>query len=165
MPARGVHFAMTADQFARLLAARGDEQVMAVVEDIEEAWDKEFLAESDKAWDAMHRCLTDGSLLYENGEYPLNHCICGGRQLFEGEDYTVSLVTPEQVKDVASALEPVSKAWLRERYFSLLKQEEYEFEIGDEDFEYTWDWFQNVRELFTTPFEPGTFSALNFLTR
>ncbi|NOS82558.1 MAG: DUF1877 family protein [Nitrospira sp.] len=149
MSARGVHFAVTAEQHARLLDAAGnDDTLMAVVENIEETWDEEFLAESDKAWDAMHRCLTDGSLLYESGEYPLNHVICGGRQLFKCDDHTVALVTSEQVRDVASALEPVTKAWFRERYFSLLRQDDYNGEIGDEDFEYTWDWFENVRGLY-----------------
>src|SRR5262245_2036429 len=118
---------------------------MAIVEEIEEAWNEDFLAESDKAWDAMHRCLTDGSLMYETGEYPLNHVICGGRQLYDGDDCTVSLVTPEQVKDVAAALASVTKPWLRDRYFSLLNPEEYDGEVGEEDFEYTWDWFENVR--------------------
>lgn len=149
MSARGVHFAVSSDQLARLLDAVGDEdKIMSVVDDIEEAWDEEFLAESDKAWDPIHRCLTDGSLLYESGEYPLNHVICGGRQLFEGDDHTVALVTPEQVRDVASALELVTKAWFRERYFSLLRQDDYDGTIGDEDFEYTWEWFENVRDLY-----------------
>ena len=79
MAARGVHFAITSDQLARVLAASNDDDLMQVIEQIEEAWDKDNLAESDKAWDAIHRCLTDGSLLYESGEYPLNHVICGGR--------------------------------------------------------------------------------------
>lgn len=149
MGARGVHFAVTTEQFALLLDATGEEdRLMSVVEAIEEAWDGEFLAESDKAWDAIHRCLTDGSLSYESGEYPLNHVICGGRQLFKGDDRTVALVTPEQVRDVSSALEPMTKAWFREQYFSLLKQDDYNGEIGDEDFEYTWDWFENVRDLY-----------------
>jgi hypothetical protein len=148
MASRGVHFAITSDQLARLLAASDDGGRMEVIEEIEALWDKENLAESDKAWDAIHRCLTDGSLLYESGEYPLNHVICGGRQLQEGEDYTITLVTPEQVRDVAAALEPLSEAWLRERYFSLLKPDDYEGEIGADDFGYTWDWFQNVRDLF-----------------
>jgi hypothetical protein len=49
---------------------------------------------------------------------------------------------------VTAALELVTKPWLRHRYFSLLKQEEYDGEIGVEDFEYTWDWFENVRSLY-----------------
>jgi hypothetical protein len=55
---------------------------------------------------------------------------------------------PEQVRDVASALEPLTNAWFRERYFSLLPQDDYNGKIGDEDFEYTWDWFEKVRDLY-----------------
>ena len=33
-----------------------------VIEEIEEAWETPFVAETDKAWDAMHRALSDGSL-------------------------------------------------------------------------------------------------------
>jgi hypothetical protein len=148
MAARGVHFAIKSDQLASLLAASNDDERMEVIEQIEEAWEKEYLAESDKAWDAIHRCLTDGSLLYESGEYPLNHVICGGRQLYQGEEYTVSLVTPEQVGDVSRAIDPLTEDWMRERYFSLLKPNGYDGEIGDVDFRYTWTWFENVRDLY-----------------
>ena len=34
-----------------------------VQEEIEEPWDEEWLLEMDKAWDAIHRCLTDGRLV------------------------------------------------------------------------------------------------------
>jgi hypothetical protein len=55
---------------------------------------------SDNAWDAIHRCLTDDvSGEGSHGEYPLNQVICGGRQLHHGEEWIVSLVTAEQVKD------------------------------------------------------------------
>jgi len=148
MGARGVHFAVTSEQLARLLAASDDDGLMEVIEQIEDAWDKDYLAESDKAWEAIHRCLTDGSLLYESGEYPLNHVICGGRQLHQGEEYTVSLVMPEQVRDVSAAIDPLTEQWMRERYFSLLKPDSYDGKIGDEDFHYTWTWFENVRDLY-----------------
>jgi hypothetical protein len=38
-----------------------------LIEEIEETWEEPFVVESDKAWDAIHRCLTDGSLLYAGG--------------------------------------------------------------------------------------------------
>ena len=148
MAARGVHFGLTADQAADLLAATDDEALMEVIEEIESAWDKDWLAESDKAWDAIHRCLTDGSLAGGAGQPPLNLVIRGGRQLHEDEDYTVAYVTPEQVRDVAAALEPVDEAWLNARYFSLLKPDTYDGDIGEEDFGYTWSWFQGVAALF-----------------
>src|SRR3982750_2467884 len=116
MSARGVHFAVTPPQARELLAAKSDRKLMGQIEAIEEAWEEPFVVESDKAWDAIHRCLTDGSLLYDGGEYPLNHCICGGRQLYRGRAYTVSYVTARQVKDVAAALAKVTKARMRKRY-------------------------------------------------
>jgi hypothetical protein len=136
MSARGVHFAVTPSQARMLQAAKSDRKLMALIEQLEEAWEKPFVVESDKAWDAIHRCLTDGSLLYVSGEYPLNHCICGGRQLHRGPDYTVSFVSARQVKDVAEALGKVTKGWMRKRY-ALLDPADYEFELGEEDFRYT----------------------------
>src|SRR6266851_7236776 len=145
MSARGVHFAVTPAQAKELLAAKSDRKLMGLIEAIEEAWEKPFVVESDKAWDAIHRCLTDGSLLYVNGEYPLNHCICGGRQLFHGRDYTVSFASAPQVKDVADALAKITKAWMRKRYDQIDPEEYDEVEMGDEDFSYTWENFLDVR--------------------
>jgi hypothetical protein len=150
MSARGVHFAVTPAQEKLLLAAKSDRKLMGLVEEIEDAWEKPFVCETDKAWDAIHRCLTDGSLLYVSGEYPLNHCICGGRQLFRGREYTVSYVSAPQVKDVASALAKITKAWMRKRYDQLDPEEYDEVEVGDEDFEYTWENFLDVRRFYKT---------------
>ena len=100
MAGRGVLFTITDTDVQQLLSARqatdADDEVMAVVEEIEERWDENWLYETDKAWDAIHRCLTDGQLEYENGEYPLNHCILGGTQLYAGDDYIISLKSPQQ---------------------------------------------------------------------
>jgi len=144
----GVHFAVTPARARQLLAAKSDRKLMGLIEESEEAWEEPFVVETDQAWDAIHRCLTDGSLLYVSGEYPLNRCICGGRQLHRGQDYTVSFVPARQVKDVAAALAKVTKAWLRRRYDRLDPDEYCEAEIGDEDFEYTWQNFLDVRRFY-----------------
>lgn len=148
MSARGVHFALTSAQEKALLAAKSDRKVMALVEELEEEWDKPFVVETDKAWDAIHRCLTDGTLLYVSGEYPLNHCICGGRQLYRGRGYTVSYVAAAQVMDVAQALAKITKAWMRQRYDKLDPDDYDEVEMGDEDFTYTWSNFLDLRKFF-----------------
>jgi hypothetical protein len=148
MAARGVHFAITEDQADALLEAEGDDDTLLdLVEEIEEAWDEDNLAESDKAWDAMHRCLTDGRLEYGSGAYPLNHCVLAPRQLHEGDDYIVCLVLPKEVKDVVVALEAVSPEWFDGQYASVLPKD-YALEYGSEDREYTWEYFESVRELF-----------------
>jgi hypothetical protein len=144
----GVHFALDASQRDRLLAASSDDEVRAAVAAIEEVWDKDHVGESDKAWDAIHRCLTDGSLDDEAGEFPLSHVIIGGKHLHEGEEYIVCFVTDEEVKAIAKALLPITRETMKGWYFTLLDKDDYEGEIGDQDFGYTWDWFENVRELF-----------------
>ncbi|RYZ66010.1 MAG: DUF1877 family protein, partial [Proteobacteria bacterium] len=64
MACRGVHFAITNDDLAALLNADSDGDVMEVVQSVEERWEANegFICETDKAWDAIHRCLSDGSL-------------------------------------------------------------------------------------------------------
>ena len=147
MSCLGVHFALTREEEERLLAAKGDEAIMEVVEEIEQRWDGPHLAQSDKAWDAIHRCLSDGTLDDEGGSPPLNRCVLGGKHLHEGDDYIVCYVTSSQVKEVAAALAGISETWFRDRYFAL-DPDNYEGEIGEEDFGYTWEWFQSVRRLF-----------------
>jgi hypothetical protein len=154
MACRGVHFAVTAKQAEDLLAADGDEALMELLEGIEEAWDADNLAESDKAWDAMHRCLTDGRLGHGNGSYPLNHCVLGPRQLHKGNDYIVSLVSPEEVQAVASALQGITEEWFRDRYATVLPRD-YAPEYGPQDLEYTWSNFRDVRQLYEKAAERG----------
>jgi len=150
----GVHFALTSDQVQGLLRARTDAKRREFVEQTEEAWEKGFVCETDKAWDAIHRCLTDGELLYENGEYPLNHCICGGRQLFRGRGSTLSFVTAEQVVDVATAMKPISRPWLWKRY-QAIDPDDYEFDVSPEDFEYVWENFKDLRAFYQRAAKAG----------
>lgn len=155
MSARGVHFAVTQAQAQALLTTKSDRELMRLVGEQEEAWERPFVVESDKAWDAIHRCLTDGSLLYVSGEYPLNLCICGGQQLYRGRSHTVSFVSAEQAKDVATALDKITKDWIRKRYFLLDPDDYKEVEIGEEDFRYTWENFLAIRQFFRKAAEAG----------
>lgn len=111
----------------------------------EECWDSEWLAEVDKSWDAMHRCLGDGSL--ESGPTPLAKCVLGDRQLHGAGDYIVSYLPAGEVKTVAVALAGIEKEWLARRY-ETLEDTDYEGPIGADDFEYTWEYFSAARELF-----------------
>ncbi len=147
MASRGVHFAITSEQVAAFLTADGDEAVIALLAEIEEAWDEDNLAESDRAWDALHRCLTNGTLEYGGGEYPLSHCVLGPRQLLEGDGNIICLVQTDEVPDVANALRAISAEAFRQRYAELLPKN-YAPEYGPEDQEYTWSHLQKVRDLF-----------------
>jgi Domain of unknown function (DUF1877) len=57
-------------------------------------------------------------------------------------------VTPEEVKDVSAAIEPLTEEWMRERYFSMLEPDSYDGEAGEEGFTYAWGWFKDVRDLY-----------------
>lgn len=59
MACRGVYFALSDDDARRLKDIDGDASVLKFIqEELESRWDEEWLQETDKAWDAIHRCLT-----------------------------------------------------------------------------------------------------------
>ena len=107
MSRRGVHFALTDEQASRLMDTPGADNdfLMAFVEEGEEGpngegWDAEWVQETDKSWDAIHRCLTDGKL--EWGDSPFHKCILGSDNLYKGRDYIMNFLSPEEVKQVAA---------------------------------------------------------------
>src|SRR2546423_14233286 len=105
MSCLGVHFALT-EKEVEYLRSLDDEQdrlehLQEVIEEHYLNHDKQFAAESDKSWDAMHRALAGGRLSWDGGDYPLNHTILAGELLYTDSDYIMSLKTPEQVRDIA----------------------------------------------------------------
>lgn len=145
MACRGVHFALTPEEAARLDAARDDDELMAMIEAVEDRWDRDWLVETDKAWDAIHRCLTGGTLEY--GPTPLHGCILGEASRYEGEDYIVNLLGPAEVKGVAAAIRDIDEARMRRDYFAI-DPEDYDSAISEEDFAYTWENFRDLQEFF-----------------
>lgn len=150
----GVHFAITVEQMKGLLEAaeQGDEAVAEFMFDIEEGWDKEWLQQSDKAWDPIHRALTldntdDGCLNDEDGPFPLLLCVMGGQNIYRGDDYHMRLIRPDEVADVAEALEKVSASWFRARLFTI-DPENCEYPIDEDEFEYAWSWFRDYPGFF-----------------
>ncbi len=148
MSCLGVHFAIEAGQAERLTLAANDSEILSSVqEEIEARWDEEWLYQTDKAWDAIHRCLTDGFLTPGNGDYPLSFCILGGRTLYLGSDYIVRLVDPDQAGEVGRALANVKIEDLAEKYWKI-NPHDYGVELSEEDFTYTWDYFSGLPDFF-----------------
>jgi hypothetical protein len=146
----GVHFSLD-EQIVNELRSykRESARLNYVQEKLEEGlWEKrpELGCETDKSWDAIHRTLTDGDLAWRNGQYPLNQVILGGELLYTKQDY-ISLKTPQQVQDAAAALRGITKKQFRERYFNI-DPEKYGSPIDDEDFDYTWTWFESLRKFW-----------------
>lgn len=160
MSCRGVHFALTEDDVQALRAIEDAlkrlEHFMSVIEEEYFSNRPQYVAESDQAWDAMHRALADGQLTFDGGEYPLNHVVLGGELLYTESDYIMSLKTPEQVKDIAAALHAITKDAFRRRYYSI-DADSYGFTLTEEDFSYTWEWFQCVRDLYGRAAQEGRY--------
>jgi hypothetical protein len=154
----GVHFALTEDEVAALKSRPSDaarlDHLQEVIEDTYFGEQREWLAESDKSWDAIHRTLTDGKIAWDNGTFPLSHVILGGDVLYELDDYIMSLKTPWEVKRIADALRGVTEPGFREQYFRI-DEVDYGVPIGEEDYEYTWSWFQGVRDLYYRAADAG----------
>jgi hypothetical protein len=147
MAARGVHFALTADEEARLVDVpdADDEHFIEVLSEIEEQWDRDWLVETDKAWDAIHRCLTDGTLSY--GHEPLEKCVLGTGHIYEGDDYIVNFLEAAEVKEVAEAIQDIDREWMRSKY-NAIDPADYGQPRSEEDFEYTWSNFVDLRAFF-----------------
>ncbi|MBL6751130.1 MAG: YfbM family protein [Nevskia sp.] len=158
MSGLGVHFAISQHEAAQIRSIEDQrERLQFVREAIERpyfAFGPELRAESDRSWDAMHRSLSDGRLDWNGGTYPLNHVVLGGERLYAGDDYIVSLKTTEQVRDIAEALAGIRELAFRYRYFAIDAQS-YPVPISDEDFRYTWEWFQGVRKLYAYAAQAG----------
>jgi|GEM_PF-976469 len=141
---RGVHFGLTDATAKRLLEAHQKgrlSEIQEILQDVEEKWDERYLAESDKSWEILHRCFSDGTLSPEGGDYPLNHCFLGGLQLVHvaRDGYVASLKTRDQVKDIAAALAFVDQAWIERRLDEL---------DAEDNLDYAWSWFHRVRKLY-----------------
>ena len=151
MACRGVHFALTDEEVSKLRSFDNDsERLDWLHQEVEDRYFTEFphfKAESDKAWDAMHRVLSNGELSYTDGSEPLRFAVMGGEPLYSGADYIISLKTPEQVKAVSEALSAISQDDFQMRY-DAMDAEQYGHEKSEDDFEYTWQWFLEVVSLF-----------------
>jgi len=160
MSCRGVHFALSESEVVKLRSLKSeDKRLEYLQETIEETYFAEqpdFYAESDKAWDAIHRALTDGKLTWDGGTYPLKHTILAGELLYTHSDYIMSLKTPKQVHDVASALTRLTEADFRKLYFAI-DPKSYGEPVTEEDFQYSWQWLQNVRQLYSRAAEQGRY--------
>lgn len=154
MACRGIYFALTKEESRKLLEANDDAGVIETVEEIEERWDENWLQQVDKAWDAIHRCLSDGTLQCK-GKSIMEKTVLGGKQLYHGDDNIISYLDPKEVQEVSAAIENIAVDWFRKKYFGLkksflgIKYSNYDGLIDEEDFEYSWAYFIAIREFFT----------------
>ena len=153
MTARGVLFAITADDLSAIEAsADAETRVEYIVEEIEGRWEAGFVLELDKAWDALHRCFANGRLEQGAGEYPLNAAVLGRETIDAGPHYFVGLTRAADVAEVARALEDIDDRWIAEAYRTNVPVD-YAPEYGDEDLDYSIHWFHGLPAFWRSALE------------
>jgi hypothetical protein len=134
-----------------------DERIDHVIDEIEErelGGEAGWAAETDKAWDAIHRCFNNGTLKRGSGDYPFNHIILEGEYLVDNDEYIISLKTPEQVSDIAARIGEITEDELKRRY-RMIDPEQYGMPLSDDDEGYTWDWFCGIVDFYRRAAEAG----------
>lgn len=144
----GVHFALSKEEETRCLRAKTDDVLNEIIKELDIRWDERHLYKSENAWDCIHRCLTDGSLRLNAGDYPLNRCILGGIHLHNSHSFIIAYISPSEVHDVANALSKIDKNWLQARYDKLVYTDYPKRFIGTDDFEYTWKHLQGITQFY-----------------
>ncbi len=158
MSGRGYHIYLSREDAKRLFAQPDDKSVRAFAEELLKSpkhRENNQILELGTVWDAIHRCLTDGDLDPQGGEFPLNQCILGGKQLFHGPDYDVVLIRPDVTPHVAEALAGVKREAFRETYFGL-DPNSFGHAPNEEEFAQVWSVCQQIRWFFEDAAEQHT---------
>ena len=158
MSCLGAHFALDADQSATLRRFREAGDDVGLVDWIRETVEEDlyggpWACGTDKAWDAIHRCLGDGTLT--GPATTASKAILGGEpMLADCDDYLIHLIPAAEVPEVAAAVAAIDEAELRRRYDRIPESEYGEF-ASEEDFGYTWDNLRDLQEFLTRVADSG----------
>jgi len=73
----GVYIALNAEQEQDVWTHFYDETILDLAGALRADHDEEHRQRTDKAWDPIHRCLSDGTLVWDAGRWPLRGAILG----------------------------------------------------------------------------------------
>jgi hypothetical protein len=154
MACRGYLLVLDAPCRVRLLAQDGnDEELIKVIQELDMT-DAPDECSVDKAWDGIHRCLTEGGLGSEDGSYPLNAVILGGLPMHQGDDYIVSYNTPAEVRDIAAALTDLDLEPFITRYWTL-DPADYGADVDEDGLEYLTSHLQETTAFYQRAAQAG----------
>lgn len=108
--------------------------------------------ETDKAWDAIHRCLTDGTLK-SKAKSILENAILGGTSLYKGKGYIIIYNSAEKMPELAGALKNIKKDDFKTNYYKLNNKkpflwfnlDSYDGPLNDDDLEYSWAYLEDLK--------------------
>ncbi|VTS07560.1 DUF1877 family protein [Tuwongella immobilis] len=159
MACLGSHFAITAEMAEQLTRDWPSDYTNACarLEDMQSQFyslhAEEWVERTGKAWDGIHRSLTDGKL--ELGRSPRHLCILGATERYfirrdGGQlEYIVNILDPASVRRVADAIRSIDRAGLLQGYEGIDPDSFYaRYAMSEQDFEYTWEHFQSLQAFF-----------------
>jgi hypothetical protein len=146
----GYYIALSRDHAKRVFANKDDATLPPLIAEFKS--DKALKANSQilevkRTWDAIHRCLTEGTLDVEAGDFPRNHVVLGGKKLHNGDDYVAVVVRPDMVTFIAEALHEIKEPDFRKCFFALADKG-YDQPINEKEYSFIWHTIQEIRAFF-----------------
>jgi hypothetical protein len=146
----GYHIALSREHAKRVFANKDDATLPPLIEELKN--DKVLKANAQildckRTWDPIHRCLTEGTLDPEAGEFPRNHVILGGKKLHNGDDYIAVVIRPDMVPFIAEALHDLKEPEFRKCFFALADKG-YDQPINEKEYSYVWHMVQELRGFY-----------------
>jgi len=162
---QGTYIILTRNDAKELFGLDGDEAVWEFAENVRSSpkhREADLILDCGNAWDPIHRVLTDGTLSHDADEFPNDHCVLGGRRLYEGEDREVIMVRPDIVILVAESLHKMKRAEFSDKFMAL-DPALYGKKPTEAEGDIVWGMFKLIRQLFE--FASGEHAAVVFTVK
>lgn len=146
----GAYIVLTREDAKQLFAQKEDEAVRKLVEQLRQSpkhRDSGLVLDCGSDWDPIQRAVTEGKLNPDDGDFPLDHCVLGGRQLHSGEGFDAILIRPDIVPHVAAALHDLRRAAFVENYMAI-DAADYGREPTEPEADRVWSTLKLIRQMF-----------------
>ena len=147
MSAEAAYVVLTRDDAKLVFAQKDDESVRRIVNELRQCPKRradELVLECGTDWDPIQRALTDGKL---DTDFPLDHCVLGGRQMHKGDDFDAILIRPDIVPHVADALHELNREEFFESYMAI-DPSDYGKEPSEVEADHVWCTLKLIRQMY-----------------
>ena len=150
MSGQGAYIILTREDAKLLFAQKEDEAVRQTVNELRQSSkhrEQGLILECGLAWDPIHRSLTDGTLDPDAGEFPLDHCVLGGKRLHQSDSFEAVLIRPDIVPHVAAGLHDLKRTEFHENYMGLAP-DDYGKQPEETEADEVWAMLKLIRQFF-----------------
>lgn len=146
----GAYIILTREDAKELFAHKENEAVRKVVEGLRHSAkhrDQGLVLDCGLHWDPIQRALTAGKLDAEDGDFPLDHCVLGGKQLHAGEGFDAVLIRPDIVPHVTTALHELRRESFVDKYMAI-DPADYGKTPNEQEADQVWSTLKLIRQMF-----------------